>query len=236
MTLFKATALPARGNALFLILIAVALLAALSYAITTSGRGTTDVKREQSILEAANLIQFAGEVEVAINRLKLINGCTDTQISFANTVYLSTTNAISSPEGNYPGAPADKHCHLFAPAGAGLTAKTFPKLAVSPQTFGGLTSGHGSLNFGAVNGVGTSEADLILAFPHISQQACIDILKRVQPAANINTYASCTWTPFQSVYTPIPVCPASVTNVKTWCAIDTNNGGAAYFYHVILER
>lgn len=236
MYFFRTTALIARGNALFLILIAVALLAALSYAITSSGRGTTDVKREQFILEAANLIQFAGEFEVAVNRLKLINGCTDTQISFANTVYLTTSNTLSAPEGNYPGAPADKRCHIFNPAGGGLTARTFPKLAVSPQTYGGLTSGHGALNFGAVPGLGTAEADLILAFPHISQQACIDILKKVQPAANINTYGNCTWTGFQSVYTPIPACPASVTNVKTWCAIDTANPSAAYFYHVILER
>lgn len=99
------------GNALFLILIAVALFAALSYAVTSSGRGSASVTKEKNVIEAARIIDQAGLVEQTISRLRLINGCSDTQISFENTVVTGYTNGS---------APADRKCHVFDPAGGAL--------------------------------------------------------------------------------------------------------------------
>jgi len=101
-----------RGTALFVILIAVALFAALGYAISQSNRDSGGVDREKLSLSVARATQYMGQVGQAINRLRLINKCTDYQFSFDNTIVSGYANAS---------APADKSCHVFDPAGAGMS-------------------------------------------------------------------------------------------------------------------
>ncbi|MGM0422088.1 MAG: hypothetical protein ACQEQL_03210 [Pseudomonadota bacterium] len=62
------------GNALFLILIAVALFAALSYAITQSGRGGGSTDREQVQIKAAELVQKVQMMHSTIQRAYLTGG------------------------------------------------------------------------------------------------------------------------------------------------------------------
>lgn len=66
----------AKGNALFLILIAVALFAALSYALTQSGRGGGGIDREQAEIKAAEIVQYVGSIRHAATRLRTLgNAC-----------------------------------------------------------------------------------------------------------------------------------------------------------------
>jgi len=98
------------GNALFLILIAVALFGALSYAVTQSSRGGGDITKEQQRLDTAVTQQCAGYVERGEQVLRLLNGCETSELSYE----------LPSGGNENVVAPSDKSCHLFDAAGAGL--------------------------------------------------------------------------------------------------------------------
>lgn len=95
------------GNALFLILIAVALFAALSYAITQSGRGGGNISREQAAIAASQITQYAASVQSAVQRM-IISGTPAHSICY-----------------NMPGAGMDcsapTQYRVFAPEGGGAT-------------------------------------------------------------------------------------------------------------------
>jgi len=93
-----------RGNALFLILIAVALFAALSYAITQSGRGGGTLDKESAIIAAGQVVEYPATLRTAITRMII----TGTPASGAGAVEFDLT-----PEGTTN--------ELFSSAGGGMT-------------------------------------------------------------------------------------------------------------------
>lgn len=96
------------GNVLFLILIAVALFAALSYAVTQSSRGGGSANREALALDAAQLIQYGDRVDYAVKRMLLTGGYSKTEISFENN-----GNAVN-------GNCVEDGCKVFDPNGGGV--------------------------------------------------------------------------------------------------------------------
>ncbi|MCB1538437.1 MAG: hypothetical protein H6865_04535 [Rhodospirillales bacterium] len=69
------------GNVLFLILIAVALFAALSYAVTQSSRSGSDASKETNVINTASLTQYPNSVRTAVLRL-IISGIDPLDIYF----------------------------------------------------------------------------------------------------------------------------------------------------------
>ncbi len=103
------------GNALFLILIAVALFAALSYAVTQSGRGGGNTDKEKQELAISELAQYFALVEHEVQRLRIINGCTLEQISIETTDWPRSDQQTLAASNT--SAPADGRCHIFKPDG-----------------------------------------------------------------------------------------------------------------------
>lgn len=70
-----------KGNVLFLILIAVALFAALSYAVTQSSRSGGDASKETNVINTASLTQYPNSVRTSVLRL-IIGGIAPEDLSF----------------------------------------------------------------------------------------------------------------------------------------------------------
>ncbi len=103
------------GNVLFLILIAVALFAALSYAVTSSTRsGGGDASSETTLISSAQITQYPSSVSTAIVRM-IIAGTAVEDIRFnVPSEFSSTSVNTTNPE------------LVFHPAGGGATYNPAP--------------------------------------------------------------------------------------------------------------
>ncbi len=102
-----------RGNVLFLILIAVALFAALSYAVTQSTRsGGGSSEREQAILSGASMTQHPTALRTSIIRM-VLSGTDVADLLFnppSGFAALDTTRLVFHPNGGgavFQQAPTD---------------------------------------------------------------------------------------------------------------------------------
>lgn len=115
MKLDKNKAASQKGNVLFLILIAVALFAALSYVVTQSTRsGGGSTEREKNILSSAQMTQYPTSLRTAIIRM-VLGGVSVENLKFntpgsAGFSTISSIQLVFHPQGGAAGhqdAPAD---------------------------------------------------------------------------------------------------------------------------------
>ncbi|MDD9899966.1 MAG: hypothetical protein OXT65_03205 [Alphaproteobacteria bacterium] len=166
---------------MFLILIAVALFAALSYAVTQSGRGSGSLDREQALLEAVDIVQYVALVEQAWTRLLLTGGCTRQQISF-------DFSPGSGGEKN-ANAPSDLSCHIFSSNGGGVRLPDEMMTAYSGQR------GWTEVDRYAFPGIGVSNdtsgsycigCELFFVYHGLSDEACRNINSKYSPNADFS--------------------------------------------------
>ena len=166
-----------RGNVLFLILIAVALFAALAYAVTSSSRsGTGDVSREKADLIASQIEQYTASMAITVTRMtmagatldQLLFDCVDSQdrLGFGCTDPLSSWSDLD---------PANLPFEMFHPSGGNVsvqTPKSFSFTNTNSQVWvtGGVQiSGVGTTY---VNPTISSGADLVLLSIYVPQSIC----------------------------------------------------------------
>lgn len=153
-----------RGNVLFLILIAVALFAALSYAVTQSTRsGSGDASGETNLINSAQLAQYPAGVRTSVVRM-IIGGTSVDQIGFDAPADFSTVS--------------DLKYNVFHPTGGGAVYQVAPKdvLSATPSTSGRWVysskfqiNGVGSTTDGSTKSLGN---DIIAFLPGVAQNVC----------------------------------------------------------------
>lgn len=176
------------GNVLFLILIAVALFAALSYAVTSSTRsGAGNSNSEKTELATSRMMQYVTSIDSAVLRLTLTNGCTINQLSFDPPPFSGTKY-------NNPAAPANFTCHVFHPNGGAVPyVASMPTEILDPAT--PLTPDYGLYNFSGmfnVQDIGTtclaaSCNDLVFYTQGFTLDACASINRRLSIAYSVPT-------------------------------------------------
>lgn len=102
-----------KGNVLFLILIAVALFAALSYAVTKSTSGGGNANTEKLSLKVSEILQYSTGLKTAIQRMRLTNNCSDEEIS-SHGSFWGHNKYRHTPE-------VRDECKIFHPDGGGVS-------------------------------------------------------------------------------------------------------------------
>ncbi len=121
-----------RGNILFLILLAVILFAALSYAVTSSLRGGgKDASVETVKAGAAAILQFIGQMDAALLRMQLAGNIMPENISFE---YIVTIGTGVSFNGSINANCTSDACRLFKPSGGGVSPIIFSKYSAADPT------------------------------------------------------------------------------------------------------
>jgi len=157
---------PEGGNVLFLILIAVALFAALSYAVTQSTRsGGGDPDRETAILGGASLTQYPASLRTATIRL-ILSGTSVDQILF------------DAPSQANTGTEAQRARSLFLPTGGGALFQEAPANTMANAAPGSwVFNGNFEINDIGLSGAGGNE--LIAFLPGISSSVCESVNKEL---------------------------------------------------------
>lgn len=150
------------GNVLFLILIAVALFAALSYAVTSSSRsGGGDAASESNLINSAQVTQYPSSVRTAIVRM-IINSTTDSQLLFEGPSDFANLST-----------PALERRGVFHPSGGGATrvSSTPDIMASGSQGTWIFTSDFGITQIGTTDATNGSN-DIIAFLPGVAESIC----------------------------------------------------------------
>ena len=170
------------GNALFLILIAVALFAALSYAITQSGRGGGNISKEANALLAAQIVQQATDIQQSIQRAVILGtDIADLELCHAGQVLGACANSGT----NTGLCTIGENC-LFASDGFNASHLEIPTGAYEDKTKSLSWKYVETAGVSGVNLTGTATNDVLMALDglftdttRINRDLCIELNSRL---------------------------------------------------------
>ena len=192
-----------RGNVFIYILIAIALLAALSYAVSRGSRSSgSALTGEQARIAAQEIIDYGNDIATAVQKLTL-RGCSDTEISFDSAVLAGYSNVSS---------PTDESCNVFSENGGRLNVQEFSESFF--ETSHSAYNAYGEVYFSntiQVENIGTTCGtadctDLLFQLPHIRSEICeainVNVIDdKILPDESVTNHSYQTITKFIGAYT-----------------------------------
>ncbi len=211
------------GNVLFYILIAVALLAALSFTVAQSGRGNVGkLTTEKAAIYATEIIEYGNIIAMAASQIRL-RGYKDTEISFENSSVTGYTNANCTED----------ECEIFHVNGGAV----------------GFSSPHPNINDGtdwlitvnSVANIGTSSPDAIIILQNIDQNICQQLNNKLHGTTVIpQEEDSITLTKFTGTYSGLAISDSSgaIAGNSAYCfeGNTTPAAGTYHYYQVLIAR
>lgn len=229
---------PNAGNALWFILIAIFLLAALTMLITRTSQQTEETgESERSTIRASELLRDTQGIKNAVDAL-LLRGCSESELSFwtdENADGLETNLDC----GYNAQAPVDKSCHVYDPKGGGAKIP-------HPNDY--------CVRVSAIQDVGTASHDLFYTSSYesnsatvqgLSEETCAAINHIMKNGLDITALpeASLSDNAFTGNMSAGVIwgdggAEVDMAGIKTGCITDTDCNGSAClaFYSVILPR
>lgn len=167
MHLGKTKRISESGNVLFLILIAVALFAALSYAVTQSMRsGSGDASKETNSVNVAQLLQVPTTYRTAVQRMVVSNDMEASLIRAIEPAYFSSETEEEHKR------------NIYHPLGGGMPYPVPPKDLMNPDYepyAWAFNSENEVKNVGITSSSGDAEepsVELMALLPGIKKSAC----------------------------------------------------------------
>ena len=234
------------GNVLFLILIAVALFAALSYAVTQSGRsGGGDASAEKNAIIASELLQYSTALRTAITRMQISNRCEDTDLSFERAPFNGSDPCYVNPNNT-----SNFSCFVFHPDGGGVPEGIPPQDGVATENgvtgFSECTDKYFYDARRIINGIGldtpSASANEVTVRLQVTQGICESINENISGSRSIPTDDFHFWFPVRDITSTLALSGLNCSddacrNKDTFCFLQTDGANDVHqFYSVIVER
>lgn len=233
-----------RGNILFLILLAVVLFAALSYAVTSSMRGGgKDAGNENAELGAAQILQWFSAIDAAVMRMEM-NGIKYEDMSFIYNAKYYGGNALNNYMNNT--RCTSDSCRIFKPDGGVVAPPDFAKYGTPDPTGAVLGSevapGSAVLFMAQWPGAGTSLNDVVVYLYYIKPEICTAMRAKLNQTAvptiagsAVNGHIVANWdNPGVTFTTNASVLYGTDTFVGALSG--TGNGQYCFIRHVVIKR
>ncbi len=223
------------GNVLFLILIAVALFAALSYAVTSSTRSSgSNPNSETNLISSAQITQYPASVGTAIVRM-LVSGTAINEVRFNRPSEYST---LDSPS-----------IGVFHPSGGGATYNPAPADVMVSGNAGQWVF-NGGLEVPDIGLAGAGGNDIIAYLVGIKQSICSKIndehgLGTTIPVLDADRSALYTTRMYDDGTTDYVLPTTDQPDIddgsgafdgQPFGCFQNTSGGDYVYYHVVVER